>query len=235
MENEHKQKSEAETLAKELTLAEIIRSNMKESLRDQIIGNKLNLMLEEHEKSIDRTAKCRICAQIFATDIDLDWHFTEVHENLIRKLNTDELEYDYSCCCCAVEHSNADDLIRHLMTYENQTNFNCRSCTKLIFKDFESFFTHAKHHAIAKPYECLKCLRRFHLNQTFKDHIKTHFFLGYRCKEPGCLQKFKLKSKYNAHRKEVHNIRKEPTESEMTICNVNNNLIKQVNLLIIFI
>ncbi|XP_061817257.2 uncharacterized protein [Nerophis lumbriciformis] len=82
----------------------------------------------------------------------------------------------FSCPKCCVQHSEEDELQRHMESVhsvDEEGRFNCRDCAKA-FKFLSLLKAHQRIHTGEQPFLCVQCGRRFSFKQSLERHKQTH-------------------------------------------------------------
>ncbi|CAL8128385.1 unnamed protein product [Orchesella dallaii] len=90
------------------------------------------------------------------------------------------------------------------------SKFMCILCGK-VFVNQARLTRHNLVHSKEKRYECHVCKKRFPYNASLKEHLQAVHDLGkeqqyFKCEQPNCESKFKVRKYVQRHMKDVHGL-----------------------------
>lgn len=157
---------------------EIIEKNGKYCECD-LCGTQRNtkIGIEHHilHDHLPQDLKCEKCDEKFNYKKDFLYHKFTVHEKMIKALEGDKIISTLKCALCEAPNSTLDELLNHLNIHKNefQRKRNCKLCSKSLRK-FREFVRHNKFHTIPATHQCLKCMKKFELDERCFIHCKNH-------------------------------------------------------------
>jgi len=133
---------------------------------------------------------CGVCGKKYKYETNLITH---------AKVHTDQaLECEY----CHKKFGRKTNYIEHLRIHTNERPYKCRYCGKG-FKQNHGWRDHERTHTKEKPHVCEICGKGFTVGHNLTVHKRIHTGeKPYNC--DFCEKRFRQKSAYNAHIKNVH-------------------------------
>ena len=157
----------------------------------------LEVHLKRHEIQ-SKLFKCSdpSCKKLFDTEEDLDAHFKDKHEGVVRP---------HQCSLCPKRYKTPGLLGEHINTvHSSSKTFKCDKCEKA-FASQKQLNSHYKIHSYSnsKAFQCNKCDKAFAVRKSLNSHYKVHGICSspnsktFQCQQ--CEKSFGFQNNLDAH------------------------------------
>jgi len=190
---EEKKNSENSLLQWEEKSVSIPASNNKmfvELLRPPITTSTGHQFIKRNCDISDKKYTCKMCGKKYKYESNLVTHATVHTERALK------------CEYCNKKFGRKTNYVEHLRIHTNERPYKCRYCGKS-FKQNHGWRDHERTHTNERPHVCEVCGKGFTVGHNLTVHKRIHTGeKPYGCRL--CEKRFRQKSAYNAHMKNVH-------------------------------